>query len=83
MGKKFLTKKSTVCHKICSFNINFIYQAHERFSVSLGKVGDWKNLFTVSQNEKFDEDYKQKLKNPTLQFRYDAEAASVARDMEG
>ncbi|XP_010771596.1 cytosolic sulfotransferase 1-like isoform X2 [Notothenia coriiceps] len=37
-------------------------------SVSLGKVGDWKNLFTVSQNEKFDEDYKQKLKNPTLHF---------------
>ncbi|KAK1899273.1 Cytosolic sulfotransferase 3 [Dissostichus eleginoides] len=33
-----------------------------------GKVGDWKNLFTVSQDEKFDEDYKQKMKNPTLQF---------------
>ncbi|KAM8830035.1 sulfotransferase family 1, cytosolic sulfotransferase 4 isoform 1-T1 [Synchiropus picturatus] len=34
-----------------------------------GKVGDWKNHFTVAQNEQFEEHYKEKLKNCTLKFR--------------
>lgn len=35
----------------------------------LGKVGDWKNNFTVKQNEQFDEDYEKKMRNTDLSFR--------------
>uniref|UniRef100_A0AB40EC35 Sulfotransferase n=1 Tax=Esox lucius TaxID=8010 RepID=A0AB40EC35_ESOLU len=34
-----------------------------------GKVGDWKNHFTVTQSERFDEHYQKKMNNPNLQFR--------------
>ncbi|XP_071776904.1 cytosolic sulfotransferase 2-like [Centroberyx gerrardi] len=34
-----------------------------------GKVGDWRNHFTVAQSEQFDEDYEKKMRNADLQFR--------------
>ncbi|KAJ8258203.1 hypothetical protein GJAV_G00194320 [Gymnothorax javanicus] len=34
-----------------------------------GKVGDWKNHFTVHQNEQFDKEYQKKMMNTTLRFR--------------
>ncbi|XP_061112772.1 cytosolic sulfotransferase 1-like [Conger conger] len=34
-----------------------------------GKVGDWKNHFTVYQNEQFDKEYRKKMMSTTLRFR--------------
>ena len=36
-----------------------------------GKVGQWKEFFTVAQNEYFDSKYAQKMEDMKLKMRYD------------
>lgn len=37
--------------------------------LATGTTGDWKNYFTVAQNERFDQDYVQKMSGTDLCFR--------------
>uniref|UniRef100_A0A3Q3KKY1 Sulfotransferase n=1 Tax=Monopterus albus TaxID=43700 RepID=A0A3Q3KKY1_MONAL len=52
-------------------NYSTVHTMNQKVSPFMRKgiVGDWKTHFTVSQNEEFDKDYKQKMTNPTLKFR--------------
>lgn len=38
-----------------------------------GEIGDWKNWFTVSQNEQFDAMYKKEMKGVEVDFIYETQ----------
>lgn len=46
-----------------------LLQQSLRFCLVSGMPGDWKNYFTVAQNEEFDKDYQNKMAGSTLTFR--------------
>uniref|UniRef100_A0A3B4G015 Sulfotransferase n=1 Tax=Pundamilia nyererei TaxID=303518 RepID=A0A3B4G015_9CICH len=52
--------------RLCSF-LSLSPSPEEKERVKASVTFD----FTVAQNEQFDEDYKQKMKNPDLKFRYE------------
>ncbi len=43
----------------------------DSFSVFAGTVGDWRNYFTVAQNEMFDREYNDKMKGTGLNFDFE------------
>lgn len=46
----------------CGLNMQFYFLA--------GKVGDWKNYFTVAESEMYDEFIKEELKGSDMKFQY-------------
>nr|XP_020441080.1 cytosolic sulfotransferase 2-like [Monopterus albus] len=61
-------------------NYSTVHTMNQKVSPFMRKgiVGDWKTHFTVSQNEEFDKDYKQKMTNPTLKFHTEVYRPSLA-----
>lgn len=52
-----------------SIPAEFMNQSISPF-IRKGVVGDWKNHFTVAQNERFDDDYRKNMADTTLTLHF-------------
>ncbi|XP_030063593.1 sulfotransferase 1 family member D1 isoform X2 [Microcaecilia unicolor] len=64
----FSQMKKNAMANYSTFPKEILDQSQQTF-MRKGQVGDWKNLFTVRQNELFEEDYRKKMNQTTLKFK--------------
>jgi hypothetical protein len=52
-------------------NSNYLFDTNVGKFMRKGIVGDWRNYFTLSQNQLFDETYKKKMADTDLSFEFE------------
>lgn len=68
-GELLLSPPSGVHPKGACSLLSVLMEPSLRLYFVSGMPGDWKNYFTVAQNEEFDKDYQKKMEGSTLTFR--------------
>ena len=76
----FVCMYVSVCESVCTYNLKrhklkWVYQY--LFS---GKVGDWKNHFTVAENERFDRIYAEKMGGTGLNLDFELPGNSWSKE---